>query len=247
MNITTYTDRLTPINALNGKTILHADFNTKAQEIILKALFRLGQSKDDMTLDLMVTEFVKDIRLDFATLTIPEVELAIDNGIKNKDVVMINNKTLYSLVKEYAQGETRRKAKLALNEVTKIEPVMTKDESYKAWKYTVIRQFHEFKKSGVFLVEFPKFLFERLEKFGNINLSDADKKRIYEQAVKDVIEKKKRSRLNCVGNKRSEITNFINRHEAKQSTKEDVEHFKEEARIIAIKEYWRGVDVFELP
>lgn len=247
MSITVYQNKLTPINALNGKSIMHADFNTKAVDVITKALFRLGQSKDEVTLELMASEFVKDIRSDFATLTIEEVELAMDSGIKKMDIVMINNKTLYAIVKEYAQGETRRKAKLAMNEVTKIEPVMGKDESYKAWKYTVIRQFHEFKKSGVFLVEFPKFLFERLEKFGNINLSDADKKRIYAKAVETVIERKKRERVTCGGNKRDNLTKFIQRHESKNSTKEDLEHFKEEARIIAIKEYWNSIETFELP
>ena len=247
MSITVYQNKLTPINALNGKSIMHADFNTKAVDVITKALFRLGQSKDEVTLELMASEFVKDIRSDFATLTIEEVELAMDSGIKKMDIVMINNKTLYAIVKEYAQGETRRKAKLAMNEVTKIEPVMGKDESYKAWKYTILRQFDEFKKTGIFLVEFPKFLFERLEKFGNINLSDADKKRIYAKAVETVIERKKRERVTCGGNKRDNLTKFIQRHESKNSTKEDLEHFKEEARIIAIKEYWRGVDVFELP
>jgi len=158
--LSTTNQRLTPAVALQGVTVADPSFLPRAEEFILKALFRLGQSKDDMTLSLLVGEFVKDIRHDFGTLTIQEVEIALDKGVKEKDLTMINNKTLYFLVKEYAQSNVRLTAKKDLPQEA-LPPVMDREKSYQLWRETVLKQFAEYKKTGRFLVEFPRLLFKR--------------------------------------------------------------------------------------
>jgi hypothetical protein len=124
---------------------------------------------------------------------------------------------------------------------------MDRGESYRLWKETVIKQFAEYKKTGRFLVEFPRLLFKRLEESGLISLNKEDRARIYAQAIEYTLEAKKRARIAPKSrNEMNEATNFINRQAEGRPKPEDIDLFKEEARIIAIKEFWNGINIFNL-
>lgn len=184
----------------------------------------------------------------YAQITNKDFELLCSNGVRGDygEFLSLSVVTFSKWCKEYLRSEARLRAK---NELApkEVKPVATKTEAEYEWKQAMKRQFENFKKTGILAIEFPNFQYHEYVTRGLISLDREEMEAIFEIAKGKVIEKKKIARLNPKSiSELGKLSAFIERIETGKPSKEDTTEIQQEARIIAIKNYYNSITDLKL-
>lgn len=199
---------LSPITAAIGKVFLVAGQAPKNEEE-KKAL------KEDLAF--MASELTKDIEIRFPGLTLEEIAIALEKGVR-KDFGKyygLNVVTFNDWISAYANSPERLRAideqlkKRAISAPIKLTPEQIEEEK----KDTILVGFGLYKKMGTHPGR-PDTVYNALEERGLIKLSKDEKWDLYNQAQKKLIEElekqkkepKNRIRVKSIGD---EIQSFL--------------------------------------
>lgn len=211
------------------KNIPDAELAKVCREIVFKALFRAGQAKDDTTIELMANELKNDVLNDFSTLTIDELRRVVENGLKHAETPFINNITLHKVIQTYYSSPHRKKP-VENNYEMKHDPEQLEREYW-----DVIRKaFAEYKSTGILNLEFPSYLYKRLEDMGHIVPVEV-KRTLIEKAKVDYLNELKIKRLTIGGIQRMQVKQAIQRLEAGEMNDDDNAAVVALAKLGAVK------------
>lgn len=184
----------------------------------------------------------------FQFIRVQEIRIAFKNGVRGEygEFFGLNIKTFYQWLKGYQFDEKRKKAykdKKAELE-SELPPIMTPEESDKAFRRVIQRNFQNYKAGGPFQVDFSMYVFKKFEEAKLIQLSIEEKNAIFSDAKNQVIAALKIKRLNPrSNNERAEIGKQIHRLENGQMEKSDKLDVRVIACKIAIQRYYDSIEV----
>jgi len=187
----------------------------------------------------------------FPFIRIQEVKIAFENGCRKDygDFFGINVATFNLWIKGYLADQRRKDAKLKIEEENKqpVKPLLSVTEAEYEWKQAMIKQFEDFKATGVLKCELPNYQFTEFEKRGLITLNKTEKEFIWEQAKDKVIELHKLKRLNPKSIKERDIsTKRINEIMCNQMSVETKAEVQNTARRTGIENYYLTITKLEL-
>jgi len=200
---------------------------------------------------LLADRWYKEILTDFKFLRVEEMKLAFKNGLRGEygEYFGLNIKSFNQWIKGFIAEEKRHEALQRLKEenAPPLKPLVSPTEAEYLWKQAMIKQFEDFKATGVLKCEFPNYQFTEFEKRGLIKLNKTEKEFIWEQAKEKVIELHKLKRLNPKSIKERDIsTKRINEIMCDQMSVETKSEVQNTARRTGIELYYRTVEKFEL-
>lgn len=192
-----------------------------------------------------------EVKLSFSFLRMDELRLAFRNGVRKEygDFFGLNISTFHAWIKAYQFDNKRREALQKLKEESHkpVAPLLTPEEAEQEWKAAMLRQFEEFKKTGVLNCPFPAHQFKEFKQRGLIRLNSTEYEMVFEQAKDAVAELHKVKRLSPKSIKeRDRSTKRINEIESGKMTEETESEVKNHARTLAIENYYRGIERLEI-
>ena len=197
-------------------------------------------------LQVLAAALLEEIKTVFPTIREKEVSEAFRRGVREEygQYFGLNIISFHKWLKGWQTDEKRVNAlrQARAGEQAPLRQVMSKDEAEFEWRQIILRRFKEYKTTGVFYSEQPRFEFLEFEKRGLISLTAEAKERIRGLALAKVIESMKIERLNCSHARRQAINGFIERAQDGKLTKDDCARVKVAASKIAIQEFYNGID-----
>lgn len=237
--------KLAIINGIRFKDMAQDVAIQRILETITKTYFEANFKPTSHEQGLGIAKGVfDDICRLYAQITTEDFKLLCSNGVRGEygEFMGLSIVTFSSWCKAYLRSEARIKAKLEL-QPNEVKPVATKTEAEYEWKQAMKRQFENYKKTGVLAVEFPSFQYKEFVDRGLIKLDKQEMEAIFEVAKGKVLETKRIARLNPKSiSDLSKISAFIERVETGKMSVDDKTVIQQEARIIAIKNYYNGIN-----
>ena len=236
--------------ALNSQKVMEMPVNDAIAEIIAilgTTYFETGQTPEsEQVLKLLANSLFNEVQTYFSTLTIAEVKLCFQKGCRKEygDFYGLNVSTFHGWMKNYSQSQARMNAKKETQKTPEL-PV-SKTEIEEMWRKATVRQFEEFKKTGVLNVHMPGMLYDKLEELGLITLSKAEKVKIYEQATEAVKQELQAKRLKVKPIQKQQIALILDRMAKNTPASTDQSLIKTKAKEIAIKNYYSSITTLNL-
>jgi len=249
-----YTAQETAImQAQNSPTILSLQKNEIKAQIngyLMKAFTDAGisingqtSSDKERTILILSDSVADDLIQYFKTLTIQEIGLAVQNGIRGEygEFYGINVKTIHQFCKafrdSFERNETMRKMK---QETEPDEQRLSQAEIDKIMVPACLKAFENYKATGE-LIDFGGAKFVYLKSLGLISLTPERQTEIMEQAKKEQAEESNRAIFksgadSMAGIIAGKILKNLDKHET----------VKNAARLIALREYFDYLIEFEI-
>lgn len=214
----------------------------RISETLAKTFYEAGQKITPAELALLSTALYSECNLLFKNITTGDLGLALANGVRGMygEYFGLNIATFNRWVRHYAQSEERKQAK-QINETT-YEPKMSKQQAEKDFKRAINEQFKHYKKTGELQILFPIILFKDFEANGLIKITLEQKKVIFDEAKKKLIQELRATRANPRSmNEVRTLTDAINNLEADIVTDYYTQKIRNRACSIAIKQYYDSI------
>jgi hypothetical protein len=220
-------------------------------DILSRAYFEIGLSDDKVPSDadqkLMIEAMYEEIKTVFPNCTVDELKLCMRNGVRREygDYYGLNIATFNQWLKAFAQSERRRRAKLESEQRAETPPV-SKEEALQMWKEVMVKYFNEYKTTGNLCAPLPTMQYRMYEEMGLINLTVNEKNELMEQAKINVLAKTRQQKAHNYMNGRiydaRALKNIITKLENNQPGSYEQNLIKSEARYLAIKKYYDGIE-----
>lgn len=171
------------------KEILHV-----LNDIVTKAIFEGGfGGKGEVDSLMIITALLPDCKLFFKTLTLDELKLAANRGVRGiyGDMFGVSVASLSKVFNGYMGDMKRQEAKRVLIEASAPKVEAPKEVSETEWVRLSIEAFNKFKKSGVY-EDWGNIIYLLLERKGLLNYSNERK-----AEIKQIVEKRELARLSA--------------------------------------------------
>lgn len=207
-----------------------------------------GKVLDKKTLTDQAELLRKEIEKYFSSIITSELENAFDLGLRGEygEVYGLHMITYHHWIKSFKRASNAAKSKLQWDgaKIPTPDQLQVIEDN---WKKVIVRQFDAFKRTGALECAFPNHLYGELERRGFLYLSPYDKWRVWELAIAKVAQRKKDGRTKARGtHERRRLGSFGERLEQGEITVEEEKALGQEAHLIAIKEYYRAIDMLRL-
>lgn len=247
--------------AVQSKRILDEkkpDMMKMIMEVLPKTYYDAGQvmpghdvKQQTVNLQVLATNLYEEIKSFFPFLKVEEMMLAFRNGVRGEygDFFGLNIVTFHKWIKGFQTDDRRKRALVEIKEWNEREPepLMTKEQAFKAWCDTIQTQFERFKETGVFVCANPTHHYRRFQELGLISLTGEQMDAILVRAKESIIKRKKLQRLNPNNHaERKELGDFIEHATKGELTPTEKEVIRVEARRIAIEDYYKTIDKLKL-
>lgn len=188
-----------------------------------KIIFYLGLNKDDIDSSMLKTMIMNDIREHFPSLTLKEIEIALQSGVRGEygNVIGFAPKDAYIWIYAFSRSQERKEI---VSKIEKEQPVNkpTEDEIKKlAWENT-LRAWESYKENDYFN-DYGNIIYKYLVKNGKINYSE-DQRNDFKRMAKVA--------LNSQYNPSNSVGNAIKMNEHRHILKE-VNSSDDNARLIS--------------
>lgn len=149
-------------------------------EIVTKTTFDAGNTpKSQQEVEGILGALLPDVKLFFKTLTLAELKLAANRGVRGMygEMIGVSVASLSKVFNGYMGDMKRQEAKKALLEANTPKEVPPKDVTDEEWSQLAIEAFEKFKKAG-FYEDWGNIIYLFLERKGLLNYSNERKAEI---------------------------------------------------------------------
>lgn len=252
---TTYSPKLNQVElqlfeASKSKTVLDLLKENESEtvktinQLVSSNLNSLGQKpKTANEISLIVIGLIEEIETYFKSLTMQELKLASNFGIRGEfgEFMGLNVITYHSFIKTFLNGEKRKDAILKQikfqEEQNRIKsPTEIKQIEIEFWNNEQ-KRIIEYKKTGILKTDNYERLYKIYESAGKISLSNSEKWDYFEKARLKVVESLKLEAQDSM--KPKPIIEQIKRIESKQTTKLDDLKIADYACRLAIEDFYK--------
>jgi len=252
---TTYSPKLNQVElqlfeASKSKTVLDLLKENESEtvktinQLVSSNLNSLGQKpKTANEISLIVIGLIEEIETYFKSLTMQELKLASNFGIRGEfgEFMGLNVITYHSFIKTFLNGEKRKDAILKqiehLAEQKRVKSAEEIAQIEKEFWENETKRISEFKKTGVLKTDSYERLYKIYESAGKISLSNSEKWDYFEKARLKVVESLKLEAQDSM--KPKPIIEQIKRIESKQTTKLDDLKIADLACKMAIEDFYK--------
>lgn len=179
------------IKALNSPKIIDSDFKEFAVAVsaaIEQAVFYLGLNKTDEDRDMLKMAAVNDCQTTFKLLTIAEVALALQNGVRGQygEVRGMAPKDIYYWLNSYQLDSIRLACKKELAAKQEVSSEPSDEEILEIQTYNINKAWNDFKRDGYFH-DHGNVIYNILDRNKKITFSAEEKKQFMHVAKSQLL------------------------------------------------------------
>lgn len=185
------------LDAFNSKLVRDAsdsEILITLAEIVSKTTFDAGNTpKSSEEIKALIGSLLPDCKMFFKTLTLDELKLAANRGVRGMygDMIGVSVASLSKVFNGYMADMKRQEAKKALIEANTPKEEPPKEVSESEWVRLSIEAFEKFKESGVY-EDWGNIIYLFLERKGLLNYSNERK-----AEIKRIVENRELARLSA--------------------------------------------------
>lgn len=235
------TQSATVLELFEGNNIRLTD---EINHLVSSNFSALGQkAKTEDEIALIVIGLIEEIQSYFPNLTMQELKLASNKGIRGEfgEFMGINVITYHKFIKAFLNDEKRKdvilKQREYIEEQNRIKSQSEIEQIEKEFWENETKRIAEFKITGVLKTDNYETLYKIYEKAGKIDLSVSDKWEMFVKAKAETLNELRK--LSAKVDNPKKINEQIKRIESKQTTKVDDLKIVDMACKMIIEDYYR--------